>query len=224
MNTINIDQIIRTDRKTIALIVGRDGKLMVRAPIDATNEQILSVVERKSTWIVKKQQEMIATYPQIGEKEFVNGEGFLYLGQSYRLKIIDRGEIPLRLDDFFYLDRNVLFQAKEVFIHWYKEKANEVISERVAWYSDKMGVQVKQIKITSATTRWGSCSSKGTVSFPWRLVMAPVPVIDYVVIHELVHILEKSHSKAFWDKVRTMMPDYQQKIRWLEVNGHTLII
>lgn len=222
MNTINIDQIIRTDRKTIALIVGRDGKLMVRAPKDATNEQILSVVERKSAWIVKKQQEVIATYPQIGRKEFVNGEGFLYLGQSYRLKIIDLGEIPLRLDDFFYLDRNVLFQAKEVFIHWYKEKANEVISERVAWYSDKMGIQVKQINITSAKTRWGSCSSKGTVSFPWRLVMAPVPVIDYVVVHELVHILEKNHSKAFWDKVRAIMPDYQQKIRWLEVNGHIL--
>ncbi|MDM7987323.1 MAG: M48 family metallopeptidase, partial [Smithella sp.] len=123
-----------------------------------------------------------------------------------------------------YLDRNVLFQAKEVFIHWYKEKANEVISERVAWYSDKMGIQVKQIKITSATTRWGSCSSKGTVSFPWRLVMAPVPVIDYVVVHELVHILEKNHGKAFWKKVRAIMPDYQQKIRWLEVNGHILKI
>ncbi|MDM7985885.1 MAG: SprT family zinc-dependent metalloprotease [Smithella sp.] len=222
MNTINIDQIIRTDRKTIALIVGRDGKLMVRAPKDATNEQILSVVERKSAWIMKKQQEVIATYPQTGEKEVVNGEGFLYLGQSYRLKIIDHEEMPLRLDDFFYLDRSALFQAKEVFIHWYKEKANEVISERVAWYSDKIGIQVKQIKITSAKTRWGSCSAKGTVSFPWRLVMAPVPVIDYVVVHELVHVFEKNHSKAFWDKVRAIVPDYQQKIRWLEVNGHIL--
>ncbi|NPV77748.1 MAG: M48 family metallopeptidase, partial [Anaerolineae bacterium] len=82
----------------------------------------------------------------------------------------------------------------------------------------------KQIKITSAKTRWGSCSAKGTVSFPWRLVMAPVPVIDYVVVHELVHILEKNHSRAFWNKVRAIMPDYQQKIRWLEVNGYTLMI
>ena len=224
MNTINIDQIIRTDRKTIALIVGRDGKLMVRAPKDATNEQILSVVERKSAWIVKKQQEVIATYPQIGEKEFVNGEGFLYLGESYRLKIIDRGEIPLRLDDFFFLDRNVLFQAKEVFIHWYKEKANEVISERVAWYSDKMGIQVKQIKITSATTRWGSCSAKGTVSFPWRLVMAPEEVIDYVLLHELVHLEIQNHSKAFWSRLASILPNYKEYRDWLKKNGKRLII
>lgn len=222
MSMINIDQVVRTDRKSIALIVKRDGRLVVRAPLDATDEQIFSVINRKSNWIEVKQQEVLSTYPQTSKKEFVNGEGFLYLGQSFRLKIIDQAELPLKLGTFFVLDQVFLAQAKEVFIKWYKERASEVLSERVKWYVGKIGVKVEEVKITSATSRWGSCSTKGTLSFPWRLVMAPVPVIDYVVIHELVHILEKNHSKTFWNQVHSLMPDYENKVAWLEINGHTL--
>jgi len=222
MSMINIDQVIRTNRKSIALIVKRDGRLVVRAPLDATDEQIFSVINRKSNWIEVKQQEVLSTYPQTSKKEIVNGEGFLYLGKSYRLKIIDQAETPLKLGNFFILDQFLLSEAKEVFIKWYKEKACEVLSERVAWYAEKIGVEIEAVKITSATSRWGSCSAKGTLSFPWRLVMAPVPVIDYVVIHELVHIFEKNHSKTFWNQVHALMPDYENKIAWLEKNGHTL--
>ena len=138
------------------------------------------------------------------------------------MKIISKGDAPLKLDTFFLLDQNALTNAKSIFIDWYKDKANDVLSDRVAWYSKKSGISIKQIKITSATSRWGSCSAKGTLSFPWRLVMAPVPVIDYVVIHELVHISEKNHSKTFWNQVHALMPDYENKIAWLEINGHTL--
>jgi len=221
---IEVDQVIRTDRKSIALIVKRDGTLVVRAPNNATDEQISSTINRKSIWIEAKQQEVLSTYPQTSKKEFVNGEGFLYLGKSYRLKIISKGDAPLKLDTFFLLDQNALTNAKSVFIDWYKDKANDVLSDRVAWYSKKSGISIKQIKITSANSRWGSCSAKGTLSFPWRLVMAPVPVIDYVVIHELVHISEKNHSKTFWNQVHALMPDYENKIAWLEINGHTLNI
>ena len=224
MIMIRIDQVIRTDRKSIALIVKRDGELIVRVPRNATDEQIFSVINRKSSWIEKKRQEVLSTYPQTSKKEFVNGEGFLYLGKSYRLKIISQGDVPLKLDTFFFLDQNALKNAKSVFIDWYKDKAKDVLSDRVAWYSKKSGISVKQIKITSANSRWGSCSAKGTLSFPWRLVIAPVPVIDYVVIHELIHVIEKNHSKDFWDKVHVLMPDYQQKIEWLDINGHILKI
>jgi predicted metal-dependent hydrolase len=97
-----------------------------------------------------------------------------------------------------------------------------MIAERVAWYAAKYGFTYKQVKITSAQTRWGSCSAKGTLSFAWRLVMAPVPEIDFVVVHELVHTVEKNHGKAFWAKVKAILPDYKQRIEWLEVNGHLL--
>ncbi len=166
MSIIKIDQLIRTNRKSITLIVGPDGKLIVRAPQEATDEHIMSFVERKSGWIVAKQQEVRTTYPQIGNKEFVNGEGFLYLGKFYRLRIVDQEEVPLKLADFFYLDRSFLPKAKEIFINWYKDQANKVLSDRVTWYSSKMGVHVKKIKITSANKRWGSCNADGTLNFP----------------------------------------------------------
>jgi hypothetical protein len=219
-----IDQIIRTKRKSIALIVQRDGRLVVRAPIDATDEQILTVVQRKNGWIHSKQEVVLSTYPQMVEKEFVNGEGFWYLGTSYRLRIVDDASHPLELDTYFLLDRSVLHRARDVFTAWYKERALLVISERVAWYAAKNGINYKQVKITSAQTRWGSCSAKGTLSFSWRLVMAPVPVINYVVVHELVHLLEKNHGRAFWAKVKAIMPDYKQKVEWLDINGHLLRI
>jgi predicted metal-dependent hydrolase len=219
-----IDQIIRTKRKSIALIVQRDGRLVVRAPIDATDEQILTVVQKKNGWIHSKQEAVLSTYPQVVEKEFVNGEGFWYLGTSYRLRIVDDANHPLELDTYFLLDRYVLPHARDVFTAWYKGRALLVISERVAWYAAKNGINYKQVKITSAQTRWGSCSAKGTLSFSWRLVMAPVPVIDYVVVHELVHLLEKNHGRAFWAKVKAIMPDYKQKIEWLDINGHLLRI
>jgi len=217
-----IDQIIRTKRKSIALIVQRDGRLVVRAPIGATDEQIFAVVQKKNGWIHSKQETVLSTYPQVIEKEFVNGEGFWYLGTSYRMRIVDDASCPLELDTFFLLDRSALPLAREVFTNWYKDRALLVISERVAWYAAKNGIDFKQVKITSAQTRWGSCSSKGILSFAWRLIMAPVPVIDYVVVHELVHLLEKNHGKAFWAKVKSIMPDYKQKIEWLDVNGQLL--
>ncbi len=219
-----IDRIIHTKRKSIALIVQRDGRLVVRAPLEATAEQILAVVQRENGWIHSKQEAVLLTYPQAVEKEFVNGEGFWYLGISYRMRIVTDTSQPLELDTFFLLDRSALPHARDVFTNWYKERALKVISERVAWYAAKNGIDYKQVKITSAQTRWGSCSAKGTLSFAWRLVMAPVPVIDYVVVHELVHLLEKNHGKAFWTKVKIIMPDYKQKIEWLDVNEHLLRI
>ena len=221
---IKINQIIRTKRKSIALIVKRDGSLTVRAPINAIDEDIIAVVEKKSSWIRSKQAMVLSIYPQTSEKEYVNGEGFWYLGISYRLEIVDGAKNPIELNGQFYLDQSVLPQAQLFFTNWYKEQAFKVLSERVSWYATNFGIPFHEVKITSAQTRWGSCSVKGILSFPWRLVMAPIPVMDYVVVHELVHLVEKNHGKAYWAKVRAIMPDYKQKIEWLDINGHILRI
>jgi hypothetical protein len=94
--------------------------------------------------------------------------------------------------------------------------------ERVAYYSRQLSLFQEGIKITSAHYRYGSCSSKNRLSFTWRLVMAPLAVIDYIIIHELIHIKVKNHSKAFWDSVGTVMPDFRTHKRWLKENGHSL--
>ncbi|MBI5933840.1 MAG: M48 family metallopeptidase [Chloroflexi bacterium] len=219
---IPIDQLIRTKRKSIALIVQRDGSLIVRAPLRASEKQIQAFVTKKASWILSKQKLVKAVYPPFVPREYVNGEGFWYLGKIHKLEIVETQRPAVYLNGNFRLAQKALSRAEGAFIKWYKSQALQVITERVQWYAAKHGLQYKQIKITSAQTRWGSYNSRGTLSFSWRLVMAPVPVIDYVVAHELVHGQENNHSKKFWTKLQLIMPDYKQRIEWLEQNGHLL--
>lgn len=219
---ITSDQIVRTKRKSIALIVKRDGSLVVHAPLRAKDETIRALVEKKAEWVKAKQELVKSIYPPYVPKEFVNGEGFWYLGKIYRLQIVGDTRPTIILNGNFRLANAALPKAARVFERWYRKQALEFIFERVRWYAENHGYTFKLVKITSAHTRWGSCSAKGTLSFAWRLVMAPVPVIDYVVVHELVHRQEKNHSKEFWGKVKLVIPDYKQRIEWLERNGHLL--
>ena len=219
---MKIDEIIRTKRRTIALIVNHDGTLIIRAPLRATQKQIEDLVEQKSEWIKSKQKMVKATYAHFVPKEYINGEEFLYLGTSYRLTIVDDSVHLLRLADHFYLSRSVLARAEKIFKGWYRAQAKKVITGRVKAYADQYGFEYRKMNITNAQARWGSCSPCGSLNFSWRLVMAPVLVIDYVVVHELVHLHEKNHSRRFWDKVKTILPGYAQQVQWLKTCGHML--
>ena len=102
------------------------------------------------------------------------------------------------------------------------KKAQEVFSQRVAYYSSKANSPYKRIRISQARSRWGSCGAKGNLNFSWRLIMAPLEVIDYVVAHEVAHLKIKNHSKHFWLWVEQLFPDYRQQRKWLKTNGHLL--
>ena len=212
INLVKPDEIIRTKRKSIALIVERDGRLIVRAPMRVKDERINELIKQKEKWILKKQEQVKAYYPPFVSKEYVNGEGFWFLGQIHKLQIVDEKKPNLFLNGDFRLAKAAVHKAPAVFEKWYRKQAFQVIAGRVQWYATKHGCQYTQIKITSARRRWGSCNSRGILSFAWRLVMAPVPVIDYVVVHELVHLQVRNHSKKFWGRVGVIMPDYEQKI------------
>jgi len=220
--SIKIEKIIRTKRKTIALQITEDAKLIVRAPFNVKDETINKVILKRKKWIEEKEREIEARDPKFSPKNFVNGEGFLYLGRYYKLKTIDDQEVPLIFNNGFYLSKKALPQAKEVFIEWYKKMAYEKILERVQWYAQKRNFKYNKVKITNAQKRWGSCSSNGNLNFPWRLIMAPLPVIDSVVVHELAHLEEKNHTKSFWNKVKLLMPDYEKYKVWLKNNGYLL--
>jgi predicted metal-dependent hydrolase len=216
--------IIRSKRKTFALEVKRDGSLVVRAPLRATRAQVEALVSQKSDWIKSKQELVKSLYPPAPPREYVNGEGFLYLGQSYQLAMVDGAAEPLVLSDQFNLARPALPDAQAVFKAWYRQQAFDVISRRVEWYASLNGFVYQQVKISNARMRWGSCSPTGALSFSWRLVMAPLRVIDYVVVHELVHLQVKNHSRDFWGKVKTHMPDYREQVAWLKQNGYRLTL
>ena len=220
---VEIDKIIRTKRKTIALQITDDGTLIVKAPFGVSEQTIKNVVIKHKDWIERKKKDILSRDPKFAEKEFVNGEGFLYLGKYYKLNIVNKQDAPLLFNNnYFYLLRDYLPVARDLFINWYKEKAYEKISERVEWYAKKRGFVYNKINITSANQRWGSCSSKENLNFSWRLIMAPLPVIDYVVVHELVHLEERNHAKSFWSKVKMLMPEYEKHRDWLKRNGYLL--
>ena len=221
MDGIKIDKIIRTRRRTFALEIKSDASLIVRAPEHASYETIQKIVYKKRFWISEKQKLAKEKYKKTDQKEFVNGEGFLYLGNIYKLFITDKTYHPIIFDNnSFILSSEYVENAREIFIRWYKKQAYSKISERVARYSSSSGIKYNKINITNAQKRWGSCSIKGNLNFSWRLIMAPLKVIDYVVVHEVVHIEEKNHSRKFWDKVKIMLPDYKKHKNWLKENEY----
>ena len=211
-------------RKNLAIQISNDGEIIVKAPYGTPEETIRLALEKHKKWIEKKLFEINQRDPKFLKRKFINGEGFLYLGNWYRLEIVKNQKEPLILKDFFYLSDKYKEKAREVFINWYKKQAKKVINERVNYYSNLTGLNPKSVKITSAQKRLGSCSSKGNLNFSWRLVMLPVRVIDYVVVHELAHLEEHNHSKNFWVKVKTIMPDYEKHKNWLKENAYMMDI
>jgi len=213
-------------RRTISLHVKQDGRVVVYAPFRMSEFEVAKFVAEKRSWIRKRQSEW-ETSPKRMEKEFQPGEGFLYLGDSYPLEIQSHHNNgrPLTLSfGKFILDEDHIEDARNLFIQWYKKEAKEKLAGRINYYSDRLQLYPKGITITSARCRWGSCSGDNRLSFPWRIMMVPLTVIDYILIHELAHIREKNHSKRFWTYLETIVPDYRKLRRWLREHENLLRI
>jgi predicted metal-dependent hydrolase len=215
---VKVDQIIRSKRKTLALIVRPDGSLIVRAPLRTAEKSIREFIETHAEWVVKKQAEALAALPA-APKQYIPGEMFMYLGNAYPLELVKGQKEPLLLEENFKLATSVQDNARLAFERWYRAQARQILTERVDLYANQYGFQYKRIGITSARTRWGSCSANGSLNFSWRLILAPLEAVDYVVVHELVHTVFHNHSKRFWKKVETIMPDYKERRKWLRKNG-----
>jgi predicted metal-dependent hydrolase len=215
---MKIDKLIRSKRKTIGLQITPDATLVVRAPKSAKIADIENVVSKHIDWIRRKKEDVLKNRNQIPVRQFINGEIFPYLGQNFKLFYSDSHKHSLVFNDGFYLSRKYQAQAKQVFIKWYKLQARGVISQRVQLLATKANLHYGRIKITSANRRWGSCSVKGNLNFSWRLILAPLEAVDYVVAHELAHLVVKNHSRHFWDKVHELYPDYERWRRWLREN------
>ena len=220
----NISQIIRSNRKTFSLEVKPDGQLIVRAPKFATQSQIFKLVRSKASWIEKSRAKAENIQRQRKSKSFKPGETFWYLGEQYPLKFTDRSRPILALDGVFLLSKSARNNAKEAFIAWYRKETRAITHDLIREYQKKFHFKVNKVRITSAKTRWGSCSSKNNLNFTYRLCMAPMRVIDYVVVHELTHLIHHNHSKAFWKAVERVKPDYRKDRDWLKKHGPLLTL
>jgi predicted metal-dependent hydrolase len=223
MDHVKIHKVIRSRRRTIALVVGSDATLTVRAPLQTPIEYLEDLVRRKLQWIKRKIIE-VEQRPALRLKKFVNGASFLYLGDPYRLRFVNKADEPLIFKKEFILARDQKNQARELLVNWYRQEADKKITARVNWHARRFGLKVGRVRITNAQKRWGSCGRDNSLNFSWRLIMAPLRVVDYVVIHELAHTVERSHSQGFWRKVAMMSPTYRSGMDWLKKNEHLLQI
>lgn len=222
--SIPIDKLVRSRRKTIALIIERDGSLTVRAPLSMAQARILAFVESHRDWIARNQARLLAAGP-VPAKRYIEGESFLYLGNSYPLRTQPGQRRPALSFDgqAFSLPAAALPKAQAAFVRWYKQQAALILGERLPALAEKHGFHYQKVRISSARTRWGSCSARGTLSFTYRLIMAPPEVVDYVALHELVHTQFHNHSASFWNRLAQLMPGYKTQLAWLKKNGKYLV-
>ena len=212
----------RSDRKTASIYIERDGEVSVLVPESMDDAQIDNLIESKRRWIYTGLAEWQDLNSTRVRREFVSGEGFLYLGRSYRLQIVEEQDVPLKLKDGYFCLRAEDGQSEDgfnVFKEFYRDKGRERIPQRVALYQNELGVEPGTIKVVELQNRWASCSPNGNLSFHWKCMMAPLTVLDYVVVHELAHLLHPNHTEAFWNEVDKLLPDYQERKEWLRTNG-----
>ena len=217
-----------SDRQTTDIVIERDGIITVRPPKRMTPEQVDETVLAKRMWIYRNLAEWRDLNATRVTREWVNGETFLYLGSCYRLQLVAEQDEPLKLKDGrFRLLREVLTShgqraARDTFESFYKIKGLPRLRKRVAYFAAKVGVTPGDVRIKDLGYRWASCSKDGNVLFHWKCLMAPLTVIDYIVVHELCHIRHPNHSAAFWNEVDKVLPSYHDRKEWLKVRGAEL--
>ncbi|MBN2885538.1 MAG: M48 family metallopeptidase [Chromatiaceae bacterium] len=209
-----------TRRRTLQITVERDGELVLSAPNEADECALRAFVLEKRFWIYTKLAEKDRLQRPAPRKEFVDGEGFLYLGRSHRLKLVDAQSAPLKLAaGRFCLRRDAVSAAREHFIRWYSERARIWLSGRVADYQSRMEVRPAGLKVQDLGYRWGSCGKGEWLYFHWKAILLPPRIAEYLVVHEMAHLHEPHHRPAFWRRVERAMPDYAQRKTWLAMHG-----
>ena len=216
----------KSKRKTLSIYIERDGSVSVLAPESSTETEINDVIKKKEYQIFKMLAEWETTNISRVEREYVNGQSFLYLGKNYRLEFTTpKQSAPLMLKNgYFNLVKSHNEKAAQLFINFYKEKGLPKIQERITKYKNRIAVTPANVKIMELKNRWASCSSKGNINFHWKCILLPLDVLSYVVAHELVHLKINNHTKAFWNEVDKILPDYQKHINWLKKNGAAMDI
>lgn len=223
---MDLDYTVKRSRKRqkLTITVERDRSVVVHAPQDTSAKTIEEVVQSKRKWIFekKKHAQKYRDLPHAPGKELVSGESALYLGRNYRIEVVNDELAEPKFDHKFLVPRQHASKRREVLRDWYISKAKEKILPRVARQARELGVDFAAAKIVDNRYRWGSCTVKDNVNFNWRLIKAPMFVIDYVIVHELAHLIESNHTSRFWNIVRTQTATTEKAKAWLKTNGQVL--
>ncbi len=228
---IDFDYRIRKSarRKTLSICVYPDNRVVVAAPVRLSKEEIVRFVEKKSDW-VRKRLNINREKKNKKPRQFVTGEKLLLLGREYTLKVqagppgdvfMENGSIAVPLPPAASPEEDRI-NVRNRLATWYVGLALKKIKERLPLFAKEVGASPRRVTIKAMKSRWGSCSSRGSISFAWNIIMAPEPVLDYLVVHELCHLVHHDHSAEYWELVGSVIPDYSEKRKWLRQNGEAL--
>lgn len=211
-------------RKRLTITVERDRAIVVHAPQGTSEEAVRDVVDAKRQWLLEKLR-----HPQKYEtrrhppgKEVVNGESAPYLGTDYRIEVIETASGEIEFSNLFRVPAAHQANRRKVLRDWYVERAKETILQRAQQRAHELGVKFTAARIVDNRYRWGSCTTNDNISFNWRLIKAPMFVVDYVIVHELAHLIESNHTPRFWSIVRANSPGMDKAKRWLKEHGQIL--
>ena len=217
----------------IRFTMNRSGLKIVK-PYRASMSDLKKVIKEKEDWIYKHYKNILKNTVDIKEKEWITGEEIFYLGRKYPIKVIewDKKSTTARFEDeifYTYIEKGIsqedrTFRIEFVFEKLLRIMAREYITKRVEYYKNITGFRYNEIRIKSQKTLWGSCSRLDNLNFNWKLIMTPEYILDYIVVHELCHLLHMNHSKEYWDTVAHYMPDYKNAKRWLKEHGNKVVL
>lgn len=211
----------------MAIHIDPQKEVVVRAPRLARENTIREFLSKKATWILRKLGEARQRAAEVPRHNFLEGDVFLYRGESYSLKV----EAGAARNGVSVVGSDVVVRLKAgtppedvpgILRKWYIARAREILNDRVLFYSQELDVTPDRVAVRGQSRRWGSCSSKGNINLNWKLIMAPPYILDYVVAHEVCHLMHPNHSPAFWRTLGSVMQDYAARRDWLKQNGHRL--
>jgi len=229
-----IEYSIKYSKLASVLKIAVDAKdgVQVTAPLTYHASLISSIMQDKSSWVIEKLDYLSALAGCTVPSLFVDGEQFFYLGQRCKIKvhINEQAMHAVKIvDQHMLVQISPLMQrdgrsdaVRNTMVEWYKNQAKVLINERINLHVANIGAELAKIRIKEQKHRWGSCSGKGNLNFNWHLVMAPVDIVDYVIVHELCHLKRLDHSPVFWHLVEAVLPDYQMRRHWLKQYGPVL--
>lgn len=224
-------QIRRTARRKSATIKVNADQVMAIVPQHLADAHIIQLVKNKQAWISEKIQ-LHHTQQAAQQQENKKKDTFKYLGRNYHWEVLQGEHTEVKLSQGCFKislptacpDKVDIIEIQSVLSSWYQQRAKIQLEKTAKHYASQLGVSYQSINVKSYKSRWGSCSSCGEISFNWVLILAPRRVLDYVVIHELCHLVHHNHSPKFWQLVAQIMPDFAECKTWLKVNGHQLDI
>ena len=213
----------RRKRKTVSIYIERDGSVSLYVPETLSDAEIKELLLDREYQIHKylARQELLNTNQT--NREAVNGQAFLYLGRNYHLQFSSDVKTLTLKNGRFLAPSARREQLHALFREYYRARGRKFIPPRVELFAEKMGLAVDEVTILDLKNRWASCSvKKPKVNFHWKVMMAPVSVVEYLIVHELAHLKYPQHDKVFWNEVDKVLPRYQQQVDWLQQFGSSL--